>query len=421
MTPRIGMAFGILSFLACLALLAAAAEPSGSGEWPQWRGPDRTGVAHETGLLKRWPPEGPRLVWKAQGLGGGHSTPSFSHGRIFGMSYRGQDEFVWALAAAGGKPLWATRIAPANFSIGQQAHAGSNSTPTVDRDRLYALGESGDLVCLQVADGKLVWKKNLVNDFGGRVPGWGYSESPLVNGEKVIATPGGSGATLVALNKANGDVIWKAQVPAGNGAQYASAIVADVDGQRQYIQFLGGGVVGVAARDGKFLWRYDNPANHTANIATPIYRDHCVFAASGYSTGGGLARLTTGPSGVSATEVYFTKHMQNHHGGVVLVGDHLYGFDGSNLTCLNWKTGEVAWSDRSVGKGSLVCADGLLYVRSERGSVALVEATPAGYVEKSRFEQPDRSREPAWAHPVVAGGRLYLRDQDLLLCYDVKA
>jgi outer membrane protein assembly factor BamB len=415
------MAFGILPVLACLALLAAAAEPSGSGEWPQWRGPERTGVGHETGLLKSWPPNGPRLVWKAQGLGGGNSTPSISHGRIFGMSYRGSDEVVWALETEGGKPLWATRIAPANFSIGQQAQAGSASTPTVDGNRLYALGESGDLVCLQVADGKLLWKKNLVSDFGGRVPGWGYSESPLVDGDKVIATPGGSGATLVALNKVNGDVIWKAQVPAGNSAQYASAIVADVDGQRQYIQFLGGGVVGIAAKDGKLLWRYENPANHTANIATPIYRDHCVFAASGYSTGGGLARLTTNSDGITATEVYFTKRMQNHHGGVVLVGDNLYGFDGSNLTCLNWKTGEVAWSDRSVGKGSLVCADGNLYVRSERGTVALVEATPSGYAEKSRFEQPERSKEPAWAHPVVVGGRLYVHDQDLLFCYDVKA
>jgi outer membrane protein assembly factor BamB len=421
MSPRIGTAFRILPALACLTLLAAAAQQSGSGNWPQWRGPDRTGVARETGLLKSWPADGPRLVWKAQGLGGGHSTPSIAGGRIFGLSYRGQDEVVWALDAASGKEQWHTRIAPANFSIGSQAQAGSNSTPTVDGDRLYALGESGDLACLQVADGKLLWKKSLVSDFGGRVPGWGYSESPLVDGEKVIATPGGSAATLVALNKTSGDVLWKAQVPGGDGAQYASAIAADVDGQRQYIQFLRGGVVGVAAKDGQFLWRYENPANGTANCSTPIYRDHLVFAASAYGKGGGLARLATSPSGVTATEVYFTRRMQNHHGGVVLVGDHLYGFDGSNLTCLNWMTGEVAWSDRSVGKGSLVCADGHLYARSERGSVALVEATAAGYVEKSRFEQPDRSSEPAWAHPVIAGGRLYLRDQDLLLCYDVKA
>jgi outer membrane protein assembly factor BamB len=418
MSPRI--AFGIVPVLVSATLLAYAAQPEGGGDWPQWRGPDRTGVARDTGLLKSWPANGPRLVWKAQGLGGGHSTPSIARGRIFGMSYRGEDEVVWALDAASGKALWATRITSANTSIGRQAQAGSNSTPTVDGDRLYALGNGGDLVCLQAADGKLQWKKSLVRDLGGRVPGWGYSESPLIDGEKVIVTPGGRVATLVALNKQNGEVIWNAQVPDGNGAQYASAIAADVEGQRQYIQFLQGGVVGVAAKDGKFLWRYENPANGTANCATPIYRDNCVFAASGYGTGGGLARLTASPDGVSATEVYFTRRMQNHHGGVVLVGDSLYGFDGSNLTCLNFKTGEVAWSDRSVGKGSVTCADGHLYVRSESGPVALVEATPARYVEKSRFEQPDRSSEPTWAHPVVAGGRLYLRDQDLLFCYDVR-
>lgn len=409
-----------LPALAGLALLGAAAPPSGSGDWPQWRGPDRTGVSRETGLLKSWPAEGPRLLWKARGLGGGHSTPSVARGRIFGMSYRGDDEFVWAVDAAGGKPVWSTRIAPANYSIGRQAHAGSASTPTVDGDRLYSLGESGDLVCLQVADGKLLWQKNLVKEYGGRVPNWGYSESPLVDGDKVIATPGGSDATLVALNKRTGGVVWKAQVPGGNSAHYSSVIAADVAGQRQYIQFLGGGVVGVAAKDGKYLWRYESPANRTANCSTPIYRDQHVFAASSYGTGGGLARLAAGPDGVAATEVYFTRRMQNHHGGMVLVGDHLYGFDGSNLTCLNWKSGEVAWSDRSVGKGSLVAADGHLYARSERGPVALVEATPTGYREKGRFEQPERSREAAWAHPVVAGGRLYLRDQDQLFCYDVK-
>jgi len=420
MSRWIGTAFAILTVLAGLTQLACAAPSSAGGDWPQWRGPDRTGVARETGLLKSWPPNGPQLVWKAQGLGGGHSTPSIAGGRIFGMSYRGEEEVVWALDAAGGKELWVTPIARANFSIGQQAQSGSNSTPTVDGDRLYALGISGDLVCLQVSDGKLQWKKNLVKEFGGQVPGWGYSESPLIDGEKVIATPGGRAATLVALNKQSGDVIWSAQVPGGSEAQYASAIAVDVAEQREIIQFLRGGVVGVAAKDGKFLWRYQNPANGTANCATPIYRDSLVFAASGYGTGGGLARLMASPTGVTATEVYFTRRMQNHHGGVVLVGDSLYGFDGSNLTCLNFKTGEVAWSDRSVGKGSLVCADGHLYVRGERGTVALVEATPAGYVEKSRFEQPDRTSQPAWAHPVVAGGRLYLRDQDLLLCYAVK-
>jgi outer membrane protein assembly factor BamB len=290
----------------------------------------------------------------------------------------------------------------------------------VDGDRVYTLGESGDLVCLQVSDGKLLWQKNLVRDFGGAVPRWGYSESPLIDGDRVIATPGGRTATIVALNKRSGDVIWKAALDGGDQAQYASCIIADVDGQKQIIQFLEQGVVGVAAADGKFLWRYSNPANRTANCSTPIYHNKHVFAASGYNTGGGLAKLAQGPQGPTATEVYFTRRMQNHHGGMVLVGDYLYGFDGSNLTCLNFQTGEVAWADRSVGKGSVVYADGRIYARSERGPVALVEATASGYSEKGRFTPPDRSSEAAWAHPVVTGGRLYLRDQDVLHCYDVK-
>jgi outer membrane protein assembly factor BamB len=408
-----------------LTVLVALAAPAGGGDWPQWRGPDRTGVSKETGLLKSWPPGGPKLLWKATGLGEGHSTPSVAAGRIYGMGLRGEDEVVWALDEATGKQIWSTRIAAGGTLGGSQGGFGPRSTPTIDRDRAYVLGVHGDLACLQVSDGKLLWQKSLVSEFGGRVPGWGYCESPLVDGDKVIATPGGPQATLVALNKRTGDVIWKAQVPAlvrnGDEAPYSSAIIATVGEQRQYVQFLKGGVVGITANDGKLLWRYNAPANGTANIPTPIFRDNYVFAASGYNTGGGLARLTASAGGVSAEEVYFTRNMKNHHGGVVLIGDYLYGIDDRDLTCLNFKTGEVAWSNRSVAKGSLVYADGHLYARGENGTVALVEAVPTGYVEKGRFEQPDRSRTYAWPHPVVANGRLYLHDQDILLCYDVKA
>jgi outer membrane protein assembly factor BamB len=404
-----------------LTVVAALAAPARSGDWPQWRGPDRTGVSKETGLLKRWPPEGPKLLWKATGLGEGHSTPSVAAGRIYGMGLRGADEVVWALDEATGKMLWSTRVAAGGTLGGSQGGFGPRSTPTIDGDRAYVLGVHGDLACLQVSDGKLLWQKNLVADFGGRVPTWGYSESPLVDGDKVIATPGGTQATVVAFNKRTGDVAWKTLLPAGDRAHYVSAIAATVGGQREYIQVLATGVVGFAAQDGKPLWRYDAPANRTATIPTPIFRDNYVFACSGYNTGGGLAKLTPSASGVTAEQVYFTRQMQNHHGGVVLVGDYLYGFDQSNLTCINFKTGEVAWSNRSVGKGSVVYADGHIYVRSERGPVALVEANPTAYVEKGRFDQPDRSSANSWPHPVVANGRLYLHDQDILLCYDVKA
>jgi outer membrane protein assembly factor BamB len=416
---RMGVGIGIaLAATAAVSLAAPAETPS--GEWPQWRGPERTSVSRETGLLKSWPPEGPKLLWKTTGLGGGYSTPSLAAGRIYGMGYVGADEKVWAISQDGGKPVWSYRIAGANSMIGY--NEGSRSTPTIDGDRLYALGVSGDLVCLEHATGKLIWKKNLVTDFGGSIPNWGYSESPLVDGEKVVITPGGKDATLVALNKTNGEVIWKSPVPEGDEAPYASAIAADVDGKREYIQYLPGGVVGVSATDGKFLWRYKQPANGIV-IATPIFKDNQVYASAAYNIGGGAAKLTTTPAGVTAEPVYFSTELKNKHGGVVLVGDHLYGFDDPRtLTCLEFKTGKTVWRNPSVGgNGSVVFADGNLYVRSQRGTVALVEATPVGYNEKGRFEQPDRAGKEAWAHPVVVGGKMYLRDQDILLCYDVKA
>jgi outer membrane protein assembly factor BamB len=334
------------------------------------------------------------------------------------MGYIGEDEVVWALDAATGKPVWKTPIAKANHDVGY--NEGSRSTPTVDGAYIYLVGVSGDLVCLDRARGAIKWRKSLVKEFGGAIPGWGYTESPLIDGAKVIATPGGKDATLVALDKLTGNLIWKSQVPEGDPAHYSSCIQMTFGGVKQYVQFLKGGVVGVAAADGKFLWRYNHPANGTANISTPIYRDGTVFAASSYNTGGGLAKLTPSAGGFTAQEVYFTRQMKNHHGGMVLVGDYLYGFDENTLTCIKFATGDIAWTDRSVGKGSLTYVDGHLIARSERGPVALIEVNPQKYVEISRFEQPERSAANAWPHPVVANGRLYLRDQDLLLCYDVK-
>jgi outer membrane protein assembly factor BamB len=416
---RTALALSVLT-LAGLTTVAAVAQTPRAGNWPQWQGPNRDGLSTEKGLLKSWPAEGPRVIWRATGLGGGNSTPSVAGGRIYGMSYAGQDETIWAVSEQDGKPLWKVRIAPANFNIGRQAHDGSGGSPTISGNRLYALGVSGDLVCLDAASGKLVWQKNLVTDFGGRVPQWGYSESPLVDGNAVVAAPGGGAATIVALNKMTGDVIWKSAIPEADGASYASAIVADVAGEREYIHFLSKGVVGVSAKDGAFRWRYNSPANGTANCSTPIFRNNTVFAASGYNNGGGLAKLEKGPNGVTANEVYFTKRMQNHHGGMVLVGDYLYGFDGANLTCIDFKTGEVKWFDRSVGKGSVAYADGLIYARSENGPVAIVEATPTAYVEKGRFNPPDKLGKTTWPHPVITGGRLYLRDMDQLFAYDIK-
>jgi outer membrane protein assembly factor BamB len=348
------------------------------------------------------------------------------------MSNRGNDEIIWALAEKDGKEIWATRLGPAYRQRMPQGREGPGCTPTVDGERLYVLGLEGGLACLQVSDGKILWQHSLTRDFGGNLPRWSYRESPLVDGDKVIYTPGGPGATLVALDKVTGKTIWKSKVPGNPGAAYASVIAIDFDGQRQYVQLTQSALIGVAAADGEFLWRYDKAACRTGiNCSTPLYHAGNVFAASAYGAGGGLIKLTKDGNGrVKAEEVYFTKKMQNHHGGMILVDGCLYGANGGNeggfLVCLDFQTGKVLWDQRDSGrsgapKGSIALADGRLYYRTESGTMLLIEPNPKQFVERGRFAQPDRSEKPAWSHPVIANGKLYLRDQDVLLCYNVKA
>jgi outer membrane protein assembly factor BamB len=407
----------------CLFLLSgwdvAVAAP---GDWPGWRGPARTGVSTETGLLKQWPPEGPRLVWKTTGLGGGYSTPSIADGRLFVMGSKGNEEFVMALDVKDGHQLWSTPVGKVGENTGPN-YPGPRSTPTVDGILLYTLGSDGDLECADTVTGKLLWRKHLLKDFQGKRGVWAYAESVLIDGDTLVCTPGGPTATMVALDKMTGAVRWQTKGPEYNGAGYASAIVAEASGVRQYIQFLGPGLMGVSAKDGKLLWFYNK---HIGSIsaACPIFHEGCVFStASGDEEAGGdvLLRLTANGAGVRPQRVYLVRNLMNFHGGVVRIGEYLYGTSNSALICLDFKTGDRKWRERSVGSGSVMAADGHLYVRGVQGTVALVEATPEGYKEKGRFRQPDRSRFPAFCHPVVAGGRLYLRDDDLLLCYDIKA
>jgi outer membrane protein assembly factor BamB len=621
-----------------------------AADWPQWRGPKRDGKSAETGLLKEWPKDGPALAWKITGLGGGYSAASIAAGRIFGMSNRGEDEVVWAVSETDGKELWVTRLGPAFSQRPSQGREGPACTPTVDGERLYVEGLAGNVVCLQVKDGKIIWQRSLTDDFGGRLPMWSYRESPLIDGDKVIYTPGGEDAMLVALNKLTGETIWKSKMPdaaasaaasrpaggssgrpggsggapggadrgrsrpggrdggsatevtgtkdpglfisehysmrafsckipngkylaklyfaetyegitgpgqrvfsynvqghefkdfdiwvktggprrayiekvpvevtngefrivftpkvenpaikaieiipqagaassaatirinagrssqftdssgqvwqpdsgfeggmtnpgiggfgrfgggrggrggrggfggGGSRAAYSSVIAINFDGQRQYVQLISNALVGFAVSDGKFLWRYDKPANRMGiNCSTPVYQDGMVFASSAYGAGGGLVKLSKDANGsVKAEEVYATTDMQNHHGGLILLDGYLYGASGGNeggaLACLDFKTGKVMWDQReSAGrraKGSVALADGRLYYRMEDGTMVLIEPSPKQYVERGRFEQPDRTRLPAWSHPVIANGKLYVRDQDVLLCYDVKA
>jgi outer membrane protein assembly factor BamB len=594
-----------------------------AADWPQWQGPNRDGKSTDTGLLKQWPENGPPLAWKIDKLGGGDGGPAIAAGRIFVMSNRGDKEVVWALSEKDGSEIWVAPLGPAFQQQPSQGREGPSCTPTVDGERLYVEGMGGNVACLQVQDGKIVWQRSLTEDFGGRRPMWSYRESPLVNGDKVIVTPGVTDAILVALNKLTGETIWKAKMPdspagasgapggsgggrggvgggggasasgvtgakepglftsehfsmtafsckipngkytaklyfaetydgitapgqrvfsftvqgkefkdfdiwvkaggpkrayietvpvevtngefrvtftpkvenpainaieilpqpegaapdakpvrikagatatftdssgnvwqpdqgfeggmtnpmvggfgggfggGGGGAAYASVIAIDFDGVRQYVQLTARALISVAASDGKFLWAYNKPANGMGiNCSTPVYNDGMVFASSAYGAGGGLVKLSKDADGtVKAEEVYATTDMQNHHGGMILLDGYLYGATGGNeggaLVCLDFKTCKVMWDQRQNGqrraKGSLAFADGLLYYRMEDGAIVLIEPSPKQYIERGRFEQPDRTRLPAWAHPVIANGRLYIRDQDVLFCYNVKA
>lgn len=391
-----------------------------ANNWPQWRGPTRDNISAETELLKQWPAGGPPLAWKASGLGAGYSSVSVANGKVFTMGDGPDSSSVEALDEKQGKPIWSARVGKTG---GGGGYPGPRCTPTVDGELVFALGQFGDLVCLETATGKEKWRKNLSKDFRGRVmSGWGNAESPLVDGDKLICTPGGSKGTLLALNKQTGDVLWQSK-DLTDAAAYSSIVPAEINGVRQYVQLTDASVAGIAPETGNVLWRA-NRHGETAVIPTPIVYDNCVYVTSGYGIGCNLFRITASGSTLQAEEAYANKTMVNHHGGVVRMGDFIYGYsDGKGWVCQNFKSGEMVWSDKKLGKGSLVGADGHLYLRSEggKGTVALIEAPSAGYKEVSRFDQPDRSGQNSWPHPVIANGKLYLRDQDVLLCYDVKA
>jgi outer membrane protein assembly factor BamB len=390
-----------------------------AADWPQWRGPDRTGISKETGLLQDWPKGGPPLRWKVTDIGTGYSSPAVAGGRAYLQTTRGNEEYAVALDEKTGKELWSRAIGKVGKNMGPQ-YPGTRATPTVDGDRLSCLASDGELNCLDT-NGRVVWHKGLRLDLGGKAGWWAYSESVLVDGDLVLCTPGGSEATLAALNKRNGDVIWKAAVPGGDNAEYASIMPVEAGGKKEYVAFLRKGVVGVDAKTGKFLWRYGRTIDPGANILTPVVLGDKVFTA-GSRTGGALVQLTVDGDGVTAKELYFTPAVAPSIGQAVLVDSYLYGSSGQTLFCAEFETGKVKWTNRSVGPAAVCFADGRLYVRGyDSGEVALVEASPAGYREHGRFTQPQRSKIQAWPPPVIANAGLYLRDQDVLLCYDVAA
>ncbi len=403
-------------FVTLLAILPLSTAVSNRAldDWPQWRGPNRDGISAERGLLKSWPAGGPPLAWRATGAGEGYSSFAVANGRLYTLGARGGREYVLAYDVATGKQLWATDH---GRRFGNDRGDGPRGTPTVEGNRVYAYGASGDLSVLDAATGKVIWTLNVLQKFGGSNITWGLSESPLVLADRILVNAGGPDASIVALRKTDGSAIWRSQ---SDQAGYSSAVVQPLGGLRQAVFFTGQRALGVDVENGRLLWSYGQVSNRTANIATPIVKGNRVFLSSDYGTGAALLEMTAGDGGVRAREVYFTKEMRNHHASSVLVGDYLYGFSSAILTAMHFDTGKVAWRDRSVGKGSLVFADDRLYLFSENGVVGLAEATPDGYREHGRFTIETGSL-PTWSHPVVSGGRLYIRDQNTIYAYTVKA
>lgn len=411
--------------LATFALLSTVTAVS-AADFAQWRGPNRDGQSTETGLLQEWPKEGPKLSWQVTDIGGGYSTPSVVGDRIYLLGSDATEETVYALNAKDGRKVWSAKLGKVGHPEQNPSYPGARTTPTVEGKHLFALGSDGDLVCLETATGKEVWRKHLRTDFGGKYGEWAYSESPLVDGDKLIVTPGGATATIVGLNKSTGDVIWKCAVPEGSDASYSSVIIAEFSGVKQYVQFLAKGLVGVDSKTGKLLWLYEKTAKGSpAVIITPLVSDGLIYSGS-FRAISTLVKPVLKEGAFTLEEIYSGNKLPVGLGGVVKVGSNFYGSSSQAAMCVDFMTGTVKWEERALGPCSWLVADKRIYIHAEGGDVALIEPSGDALKLKGRFTPsglPKRMNpmEKAWAYPVVANGKLYIRDKENLWCYDVKA
>ncbi|MFP6677698.1 MAG: PQQ-binding-like beta-propeller repeat protein [Pirellulaceae bacterium] len=389
-------------------------------DWPSWQGVERTNVSSQEGLLKEWPEQGPKLLWIYREAGNGYSGPAIVDETFYTLGTEGEQEVLIALDVATGRPCWTTPLSPI---LSNGWGNGPRSTPTVHDDHVYVLTGIGELVCCTKDSGEQVWSVSLTRDLAGKKPNWGYCESVLIDGDRLICTPGGSEGTIAALDRSNGEVIWRS-TGFTEGAQYSSVIIAKPHGTKQYIQLLQKSIIGVDPDNGDVLWRSDW-SGRTAVIPTPIFFNNHVFVSSGYGAGCKLVKIRPDNT---VEDVYVNKNMKNHHGGVLFHEGHLYGYsDQVGWTCLKFETGEIVWNDKDndVGKGSVTCVNGQLYLVGERrGVIGLIDASPNGFALHGQFTLDPKSeirspRGKIWTHPVVLNGRLYLRDQDIIYCYDI--
>lgn len=406
--------------LATCLVLALPAHAAAQHDWPQWRGPNRDDVSTETGLQQQWADDGPELVWTSRSGGDGYSGFAVSGDRLYTMGADADDEFVLCLNTRDGSELWRQNI---DERFQNRWGDGPRSTPTVNGDRVYALSSNGTVACLKAGDGSVEWTTSLV-DLGGAVPYWGYSESVLVDGDQVVCTPGGSEGAIVALDAATGKPRWQSTLFT-EPAHYSSIIVADHPDKRHYVQLTPKAFVGIDPEDGSVLWKQDWNGK-TAVIPTPIYHDRQVYVTSGYGVGSKLVDISDLSS---PRQVWFSKAMKNHHGGVILVDGHLYGYsDQVGWICQSLADGEAVWAEKkALGKGGIGYADGRFYLVDEKtGDVALISASAEGWDEQGRFRltpQTER-RKPMgriWVHPVISNGKLYLRDQEIIYCFDISS
>ncbi len=411
-----------------LTLIAVLSTSLVQSDWSQWLGADRDNKSKETGLLQAWPEGGPKRAWHVDGVGAGFGAVSVAGGKIFLLGDLEDACYLFALDEKDGKVAWKTKIGPPR-NHKNAAWNGPRTTPTIDGDKIYALGEAGDLVCVEAASGKEVWHKHMVKDLQGEAPIWLYCDSPLIDGNQVVVKPGGAKGAVAALDKTSGAELWRSKEYVEK-VEHTSLLPVTIDGVKQYVVLTMDSVAGVGT-DGKLLWRVPRKGD-VAICSTPLYKDGIVFVGSSYETGRATAIKVTGSGGTFKAELLYEMDLANHHGGMVIVGDHVYGTGDLNkgkkrsdavLKCVELKTGKIVWENPSISKGSITYADGHLILHSEKakeGLVALVEATPAGYKEKGRFSHPDTTGRNSWAYPVVANGKLYIRDGTGLSSYEVK-
>jgi outer membrane protein assembly factor BamB len=416
---------------ASLLFLLTAAVPA--ADWPQWRGPQRDGISKETGIDSDWEAAPPKLEWELDGMGAGYASMSIVGGKLYTTGNTDKGQVLTCVDLKSHKIDWQTPLAEESPKHGYE---GSRCTPTIDGDRAYCVSSNGAITCVSTKNGDILWTRKF-SEFGGKMmSGWGFSESPLVDGDHVLCTPGGEDAMIVCLDKMTGGDVWKSSMPkigdsGKDGAAYSSIVISNAGGVKQYVQLVGRGVIGVRASDGQYLWGYNKVANGVANIPTPLVKDDYVFASTGYGTGSALIKLTKQGDGVSAEEVYFlpADTFQNHHGGMILIGDYIYAGHAHNKgfpICVEFKTGNVVWGGKirppqgADGSAAVTAVDGKIIYRYQSGVLALVEAKPDGYKPLGSFKPTFQDKE-SWSHPVVVDGKMYLREQNKLMAYDVKS